>query len=80
MRDLRHAGNHYAADSGATLRDLMDRMGHSTTRAALVYLHGSTDRQHAIAERLNGHASRELGRAQPNRSGTQRAQRGGEAS
>ena len=27
---------------GATLRELMDRMGHSTTRATLIYLHVAT--------------------------------------
>lgn len=80
VHDLRHTGNHYAAGSGATLRDLMDRMGHSTTRAALIYLHGSTDRQQAIAERLNRDARRELDRTVPRRSGTQRARKDGEAS
>jgi hypothetical protein len=35
-----------AATAGATLRELMDRMGHSTTKAALTYLHGSDARQH----------------------------------
>ena len=31
-----------AADAGANLRELVERMGHSTTRAATVYLHGAT--------------------------------------
>jgi hypothetical protein len=31
----------------------MDRMGHATTRAALIYLHGSNERQQAIAEALS---------------------------
>jgi integrase len=35
--DLRHAGNHLAAGSGAALRDLMARMGHDSERAALIY-------------------------------------------
>lgn len=34
VHDLRHTGNQFAADEGADLRELMDRMGHSTTRAA----------------------------------------------
>jgi hypothetical protein len=34
----------------ATLRDLMDRMGHATTRAALIYLHKSAGRDKAIAD------------------------------
>jgi integrase len=34
--DLRRAGNTLTADAGASLRELMDRMGHSSTRAALI--------------------------------------------
>lgn len=47
FHDLRHTGNQLAADAGANLRELMDRMGHSTTRAAMAYLHGSGERQQA---------------------------------
>jgi integrase len=39
--DPRHAGNTLTADAGASLRELMDRMGHSSTRAALIYQHSS---------------------------------------
>ena len=45
LHDLRHAGNVLVADAGGNLRELMERMGHSTTRAALIYLHGGDDRQ-----------------------------------
>jgi Phage integrase family len=38
FHDLRHTGNTLTADAGANLRELMERMGHSSTRAALVYL------------------------------------------
>jgi len=38
FHDLRHAGNTLTADAGASLRELMDRMGHSSTRAVLIYL------------------------------------------
>jgi hypothetical protein len=31
----------------------MDRMGHSSPRAALIYLHGSDARQRAIADGLS---------------------------
>jgi integrase len=41
FHDLRHTGNMLTAEAGATLRELMDRMGHSSTRAALVYLHAT---------------------------------------
>ena len=32
LHDLRHTGNHFAAASGARLRDLMARMGHDSER------------------------------------------------
>ena len=51
FHDLRHTGNTLAATAGATLRELMDRMGHDSERAAMIYLHGSDaparDRGHA---------------------------------
>jgi hypothetical protein len=51
----------------------MDRMGHSTSRAAMVYLHGSDERQQAIADVLSRQAAAQLGRATRKSSGTQRA-------
>jgi integrase len=36
FHDLRHTGNTMAAAQGASLRELMERMGHSSTRAALI--------------------------------------------
>ena len=53
VHDLRHTGNTWAAETGATLRDLMDRMGHATTWAALIYLHKSAGRDKAIADALS---------------------------
>jgi Phage integrase, N-terminal SAM-like domain len=41
---LRHSGNLLAAASGASLRDLMNRMGHDSMRAALIYQHPRTQR------------------------------------
>jgi transposase len=52
LHDLRHTGNNLAAEGGASLRDLMDRMGHATTRAAQIYQHSTSDRQRAIADAL----------------------------
>ena len=63
FHDLRHTGNMLAADAGANLRELMDRMGHSTTRAATVYLHGGDERQQAIADELSRQAAEQLGRS-----------------
>jgi integrase len=49
LHDLRHTGNTLAAETGATLRELMDRMGHRSTRAALIYLHARDHRDKEIA-------------------------------
>jgi hypothetical protein len=49
LHDLRHTGNAMAAATGASLRELMDRMGHSSTRAALIYQHATRERDEAIA-------------------------------
>jgi integrase len=62
LHDLRHTGNHLAATSGATLRELMDRMGHSSSRAALIYLHGSDERQQTIADAISEQARKHLPR------------------
>jgi integrase len=73
FHDLRHTGNTLSANAGANLRELMDRMGHSSPRAALIYLHGSDERQQAIAAALSRRAAAELKGARSQRSGTQRA-------
>lgn len=52
FHDLRHTRNTLAAQSGATLRDLMTRMGHSSARAALIYQHTALERDRAIADAL----------------------------
>jgi len=53
FHDLRHTGNTLAANSGATLADLMARMGHASTRAALIYLHTTSQRDRVVADSLN---------------------------
>ncbi len=88
FHDLRHTGNDLTAAAGATLRELMDRMGHSSPRAALIYLHGSDARQRAIADSLDKLAQGELQRqsnrqpkrARSDRSGTRRARKPGSGS
>lgn len=49
LHDLRRAGLTLAAQSGATLRELMILAGHSTPRAAMVYQHASRERAVRIA-------------------------------
>ncbi|MFD8531273.1 tyrosine-type recombinase/integrase [Streptosporangium canum] len=51
FHDLRHVGNTLAASTGASLKELMSRTGHST-RAALIYRHASQDRDRTIAQAL----------------------------
>ncbi len=51
--DLRHTGATLAAQTGASIRDLQHRMGHSTTAAALNYQHASAEQDRTIAERLD---------------------------
>jgi integrase len=52
--DLRHTGNTLAAMTGASTKELMARFGQSTSRAALIYQHATQDRDHEIADALNG--------------------------
>ena len=68
FHDLRHTGNTLAGNEGASLRELMERMGHTSTRAAVIYQHRSMQRDRAIADAMGERAMAEL-----KRSGTQRA-------
>ncbi|MGI5485664.1 tyrosine-type recombinase/integrase [Microtetraspora malaysiensis] len=70
FHDLRHTGNTFASQSGATLRELMNRMGHSTTRAALIYQHTAMERDRAIADALGKLAEEALSEQDLNGSGT----------
>jgi integrase len=56
FHDLRHTGATLAAATGATLADLMSRLGHSTPAAALRYQHAAADRDRAVADALSGFA------------------------
>jgi integrase len=51
--DLRHTGATLAAATGATLAELMARLGHSTQGAAMRYQHAASDRDQVIAEALS---------------------------
>ena len=54
FHDLRHTGGTLAAASGATIKELMARLGHSSTRAAMIYQHATGDRDQVIAKALGG--------------------------
>ncbi|MGO9298703.1 MAG: tyrosine-type recombinase/integrase [Streptosporangiaceae bacterium] len=60
FHDLRHTGNTLMAGAGANLRELMERMGHSSTRAALIYLHATSERHRKLADAVGNAARREL--------------------
>lgn len=51
--DLRHTGAVLAAHTGATLAELMGRLGHSTPQAALRYQHAAQGRDAQIASALS---------------------------
>jgi len=53
FHDLRHTGNNLAAASGASTRELMHRMGHSSMRAALIYQHATSERDREIADNID---------------------------
>ena len=48
FHDLRHTGNTLAAATGASTKELMTRMGHASSRAALLYQHATRERELAI--------------------------------
>jgi integrase len=53
LHDLRHTGGTLAAQTGATLKEIMARLGHSSTRAAMIYQHATDERDQRIADALD---------------------------
>ena len=53
FHDLRHFAGTLAAATGASTRELMARLGHSTPRASLIYQHATERRDHQIAEGID---------------------------
>jgi integrase len=53
FHDLRHTGAVLAAATGASLAELMGRLGHSSPVAALRYQHVAQGRDQVIAETLS---------------------------
>jgi integrase len=62
VHDLRHTGATLAAATGATLSELMTRLGHSTPTAALIYQHTARGRDAEIAKALSALATERKGR------------------
>ena len=61
FHDLRHTGATLAAASGATLAELMQRLGHSTVSAALAYQQAAQGSDKRIASQLSAIARARLG-------------------
>jgi integrase len=53
FHDLRHSGAVLAAMSGATIAELMARLGHSTAAAAMRYQHAAEGRDRAVAAAMS---------------------------
>ncbi len=58
FHDLRHTGATLAAQTGATLAELMARIGHSTPQAAMRYQHAAQGRDAVIAAAMSKQAKR----------------------
>ncbi|OUC99758.1 hypothetical protein [Streptosporangium minutum] len=67
--DATESGVHHTSNAGASIRELMERMGHSSTRAAMIYQHSTDERQREVARKLDDLARGALAKG----SGTQRA-------
>jgi integrase len=52
LHDLRHVAQVYTAEAGATLPELMARLGHATPAAAMVYLHARAQRDTELVAAL----------------------------
>ncbi|MEY9965976.1 integrase [Streptacidiphilus sp. MAP12-16] len=53
LYDSRHTGNTLAANTGASLADLMAHMGHASVRAAMIYQHATAEQQRKIADGIS---------------------------
>jgi len=76
LHDLRHTGNTMAAATGASLRELMERMGHSSTRAAMIYQHATRERDQAIAAAMGAAFTQARKGTAKRRSGSTEAAKG----
>jgi integrase len=52
FHDLRHTAGTLAARTGATTKELMARLGHASSQAAMIYQHAAPDRDRSIADGL----------------------------
>jgi integrase len=74
FHDLRHTGNHFAAASGASLKDLMARMGHDSERAAVIYQHEARGADLVITSAIDAHIETAKASQSPSSDGSPEAQ------
>ena len=58
LHDLRHTGASMAGEEGASMAELMHRLGHSTPAMAMRYQHSHLDRDRELGRRLSARAER----------------------
>jgi integrase len=56
LHDLRHTGASMAGEEGASMAELMYRLGHSTPSMAMRYQHSRLDRDRDLGRRLSARA------------------------
>jgi len=78
FHDLRHTANTLAAATGASTAELMHRMGHASSAAALRYQHATRDHDQAIAKALGDLVSDHATSVTPIPYGTAMARRASE--
>lgn len=60
FHDLRHTHGTLASQAGASIRETMRRLGHSTVQAAMVYQHASDERDQEIATAIGARIAQAL--------------------
>lgn len=55
VHDVRHTGATLAAANGASVADLMNRLGHASANASLRYIHATDEHGRGVADRLEAH-------------------------
>jgi integrase len=53
FHDLRHVAQVFAVEAGATLPELVARLGHASPAAAMIYLHARAERDQALTAALS---------------------------
>jgi integrase len=58
---LRHTGATWFAEEGATVREVMERLGHRSERMAMRYQHAAAERMRTLASGMGNRLGDQLG-------------------